>query len=193
MSKYLLVGLGNIGAEYEHTRHNIGFDVVDAFAKKHGGVFAVQRLAEVAEVKWKGKTFICIKPTTYMNLSGKAFKYWMDKEKINIENTLTIVDDLALPIEKIRLRGSGSSAGHNGLKDIETTLGSNAYPKLRFGIGSDYPKGRQVDFVLGRWHNKEQPLINQKIDICVSVIEQWASIGLEKTMNTANASSVSIL
>ena len=119
MSKFLLIGLGNIGAEYAHTRHNIGFDVLDAFVIKHGGFFKMDRLAEVAEVKWKGKVFICIKPTTFMNLSGKAFKYWMDKEKVALENTLTIVDDLALPTSKIRLRASGSDAGHNGLKDIQ--------------------------------------------------------------------------
>ena len=114
MSKFLIIGLGNIGPEYAHTRHNIGFDVLDAFVIKQGGFFKSDRLADVAEVKWKGKTFICVKPTTFMNLSGKAFKYWMDKEKIEIENTLTIVDDLALPISKIRLRASGSDAGHNG-------------------------------------------------------------------------------
>ena len=156
MSKFLIIGLGNIGLEYMHTRHNIGFDVVDAFVLKHGGLFKMDRLAEVAEVKWKGKTFMCVKPTTFMNLSGKAFKYWVDKEKINIENTLTIVDDLALPLSKIRLRGSGSDAGHNGLKDIQLTLGTDAYPKLRFGIGNDFQKGRQVDFVLGKWKPEEQ-------------------------------------
>ena len=151
MSKYLIVGLGNPGDEYAHTRHNIGYDVVHAFAIKHGGMFKVDRLAYMAEVKWKGKTFICICPTTYMNLSGRAFKYWMDKEKLAIENTLTIVDDLALPLDKLRLRGSGSPAGHNGLKDIEAILGTDAYPKLRFGIGNQYPKGMQAEFVLGKW------------------------------------------
>ena len=125
MSKFLIIGLGNIGPEYAHTRHNIGFDVLDAFVMKQGGFFKSDRLADVAEVKWKGKTFICIKPTTFMNLSGKAFKYWMDKEKVEVENTLTIVDDLALPITKLRLRASGSDAGHNGLKDIQLTLGTD--------------------------------------------------------------------
>jgi PTH1 family peptidyl-tRNA hydrolase len=187
MSKFLIIGLGNIGIEYMHTRHNIGFDVVDAFALKHGGLFKMDRLAEVAEVKWKGKTFICVKPTTFMNLSGKAFKYWMDKEKIAIENTLTIVDDLALPLSKIRLRGSGSDAGHNGLKDIQLTLGTDAYPKLRFGIGNDFQKGRQVDFVLGKWKSDEQKIVQLKIEKCIEVIESFAAIGLAKTMNTANA------
>lgn len=186
MSKYLIVGLGNIGTEYAHTRHNIGFDVVDAFVLKHGGVFKVDRLAEIAEVKWKGRIFVCIKPTTYMNLSGKAFKYWMDKEKIEQENTLTIVDDLALPVSRLRVRGSGSDAGHNGLKDIQAVLGSDKYPKLRFGIGNNYPKGKQVEFVLGKWLPDEMPIIRKKIDACVEIIEQMATIGLEKTMNLAN-------
>lgn len=191
MNKFLIVGLGNIGDEYKHTRHNIGFDVVTAFVLKHNGLFKMDRLAEVAEVKWKGKIFICIKPTTYMNLSGKAFKYWLDKEKIDIVNTLTIVDDLALPLSKLRLRGSGSDAGHNGLKDIQLTLGTDQYPKLRFGIGNQFPKGRQVDFVLGKWFPEEQPIVQQKIEKSAEVIESFATIGLEKTMSTINNLSFS--
>jgi len=187
MSKFLIIGLGNIGPEYAHTRHNIGFDVLDAFVIKQGGFFKSDRLADVAEVKWKGKTFICIKPTTFMNLSGKAFKYWMDKEKVEVENTLTIVDDLALPISKIRLRASGSDAGHNGLKDIQLTLGTDAYPKLRFGIGSDFKKGQQIDFVLGKWNTTEKKVVESKIEKCVEVIEAFASIGLSRTMTMANA------
>ena len=187
MSKFLIIGLGNIGPEYAHTRHNIGFDVLDAFVIKHGGFFKSDRLADVAEVKWKGKTFICVKPTTFMNLSGKAFKYWMDKEKIEIENTLTIVDDLALPISKIRLRASGSDAGHNGLKDIQLTLGTDAYPKLRFGIGNDFKKGQQIDFVLGKWNTAEKKIVELKIEKSVEVIESFASIGLSRTMTMANA------
>ena len=187
MSKFLITGLGNIGPEYAHTRHNIGFDVLDAFVIKHGGFFKSDRLADVAEVKWKGKTFICVKPTTFMNLSGKAFKYWMDKEKIEIENTLTIVDDLALPISKIRLRASGSDAGHNGLKDIQLTLGTDAYPKLRFGIGNDFKKGQQIDFVLGKWNTGEKKIVELKIEKSVEVIESFASIGLSRTMTMANA------
>jgi PTH1 family peptidyl-tRNA hydrolase len=187
MSKFLIIGLGNIGPEYAHTRHNIGFDVLDAFVIKQGVFFKSDRLADVAEVKWKGKTFICIKPTTFMNLSGKAFKYWMDKEKIEIENTLTIVDDLALPISKIRLRASGSDAGHNGLKDIQLTLGTDAYPKLRFGIGNDFKKGQQIDFVLGKWNSTEKKMVELKIEKSVEVIESFASIGLSRTMTMANA------
>ena len=187
MSKFLIIGLGNIGPEYAHTRHNIGFDVLDAFVIKQGGFFKSDRLADVAEVKWKGKTFICVKPTTFMNLSGKAFKYWMDKEKIEIENTLTIVDDLALPISKIRLRASGSDAGHNGLKDIQLTLGTDAYPKLRFGIGNDFKKGQQIDFVLGKWNAAEKKMVELKIEKSVEVIESFASIGLSRTMTMANA------
>lgn len=186
MSKFLIVGLGNIGDEYRHTRHNIGFDVVSAFVLKQGGFFKNDRLADVAEVKWKGKTFICIKPTTYMNLSGKAFKYWMDKEKIELANTLTIVDDLALPLERLRLRPSGTDAGHNGLKDIQLTLGTDQYPKLRFGIGNHFPKGRQVDFVLGKWQASEQLIVNQKIEKCIEIIELFAAIGIEKTMSQVN-------
>jgi PTH1 family peptidyl-tRNA hydrolase len=186
MNKFLIIGLGNIGDEYRHTRHNIGFDVVSAFVLKNGGFFKSDRLADVAEVKWKGKLFICIKPTTFMNLSGKAFKYWMDKEKIDLANTLTIVDDLALPLNRLRLRGSGSDAGHNGLKDIQLTLGTDLYPKLRFGIGNQFPKGRQVDFVLGRWAAEEVAIVQKKIDKCCEVIESFAAIGLEKTMNMTN-------
>lgn len=186
MSKFLIVGLGNIGNEYKHTRHNIGFDVVDAFVLKHGAFFKLDRLAEIAEVKWKGKIFICIKPTTYMNLSGKAFKYWLDKEKITVENTLTIVDDLALPIDKMRLRGSGSDAGHNGLKDIQLMLGTDKYPKLRFGIGNNFPKGMQAEFVLSKWLPNEQAIVQKKIDKSVEVIESFAAIGIERTMNTIN-------
>lgn len=186
MSKFLIVGLGNIGNEYKHTRHNIGFDVVEAFAIKHGGFFKLDRLAEVAEVKWKGKIFICIKPTTYMNLSGKAYKYWLDKEKIEIDNTLTIVDDLALPIDKLRLRSSGTDAGHNGLKDIQLIMGTDKYPKLRFGIGNNFNKGMQADFVLSKWLPTEQPIVNKKIEKSIEIIESFATIGIERTMNTVN-------
>jgi PTH1 family peptidyl-tRNA hydrolase len=186
MSKYLIIGLGNPGYEYANTRHNIGFDVVTAFALKHGGMFTPGRLADVAEVKWKGKVFVCIKPTTFMNLSGKAFKYWMDKEKVLLENTLTIVDELALPLSKIRLRPSGSDAGHNGLKDIQLTLGTDKYPKLRFGIGNNFPKGMQVEFVLGKWFKEELPIVKTKIDASVEVIENFAAMGIERTMNLVN-------
>jgi PTH1 family peptidyl-tRNA hydrolase len=186
MSKYLIVGLGNVGDEYANTRHNIGFDVVHAFVVKHGGGFRVDRLAYMAEVKWKGKIFVCICPTTYMNLSGKAFKYWMDKEKIVLENTLVIVDDIALPLDKLRLRAKGSDAGHNGLRDIQQTLGTDAYPKLRFGIGNHFPKGMQVDFVLGKWKTDELPLVKYKIEKSIEIIESIAAIGIERTMSSVN-------
>jgi peptidyl-tRNA hydrolase, PTH1 family len=184
--KYLVVGLGNIGAEYEHTRHNIGFDIADAFVAKHGGTFKNERLADVAECKWKGRTFIVIKPTTYMNLSGKAVKYWMDKEKVPMENMLVLVDDLALPLEKVRLRPGGSDAGQNGLKNIQELLGSDQYPRLRFGIGNNYPKGRQVDFVLGKWTAEEWRIVVEKIDASVEIIENVAAIGLARAMNACN-------
>ena len=186
MSKFLIVGLGNPGNEYANTRHNIGFDVVHAFAVKHGGIFKDSRLAYTAEVKWKGKVFVCICPTTFMNLSGRAFKYWMEKEKVLLENTLTVVDDLALPIEKLRLRAAGTHAGHNGLKDIQAILGTDAYPKLRFGIGNIFPKGMQADFVLSKWHKEEIDTVKKKIAASVEVIENFAAIGVERTMNTCN-------
>lgn len=184
--KYLIVGLGNIGAEYEHTRHNIGFDIADTFVAKHGGTYKSERLADVAEVKWKGRTLIVIKPTTYMNLSGKAVKYWMDKEKVPLENIFVLVDDLALPVEVLRIRPGGSDAGQNGLKNIQELLGTNQYPRLRFGIGNNYPKGRQVDFVLGKWPKDELPIVQWKLEKCVEIIEGFASIGLERTMNKYN-------
>ncbi|HEX5025669.1 MAG TPA: aminoacyl-tRNA hydrolase [Agriterribacter sp.] len=186
MSKFLIVGLGNPGAEYRHTRHNIGFDVVDAFVQKHNGMFRADRLAEVAEIKWKGKIFICIKPTTYMNLSGKAFWYWMDKERIAIEHTLTIVDDLALPLSKLRLRAGGSHAGHNGLLDIQTILATGNYPKLRFGIGNHFPKGMQAEFVLSKWYPEEKAIVAQKIEKCIEIIENVFIMGLQRTMGAVN-------
>lgn len=186
MSKFLIVGLGNIGAEYANTRHNIGFDVVHAFVTKHGGSFRVDRLAYVADIKWKGKQMVCICPTTFMNLSGKAFKYWLDKEKVLIENTLTVVDDLALPIDKIRLRKAGTHAGHNGLKDIQAILGSDAHAKLRFGIGDNYPKGMQADFVLSKWLKTEEPIIKLKIETCIEIIENFIIVGIDQTMSKYN-------
>ena len=192
MSKFLIIGLGNIGSEYANTRHNIGFDVVNSFVEKHGGALEVKRLAYVAEVKWKGKQFVCICPTTYMNLSGRSFKYWMDKEKIPLENTLTIVDELALPLDKLRLRPSGSDAGHNGLKDIQNTLGTDKYPKLRFGIGNNYIKGLQAEFVLGKWLNSELVIVQLKIQKCIEVIESFAAMGIDQTMNEVNKLSIKV-
>jgi len=190
--KFLIVGLGNAGNEYTHTRHNIGFDVVNAFVQKHAGKFSAGRLAYVAEVKWKGKIFICICPTTYMNLSGTAIKYWMDKEKIAIENILVITDDVSLPLNKMRLRPSGSDGGHNGLTSVEASLASRDYPRLRFGIGNDYPKGMQSDFVLGKWRKEEEPLVKIKIEKAVGVIESFATRGLSLTMNDVNSADYSV-
>ena len=186
MNKFLIVGLGNIGNEYAHTRHNIGFDVVGAFVQKHGGQFSSERLAYRAEVRWKGRIFVCILPTTYMNRSGAAVKYWMDKEKLSIEQVLVILDDLALPLNKLRLRPSGSDAGHNGLRDIQAVLQSTGYPRLRLGIGNDFPKGRQADFVLGKWRPEEEPMVKKKIDKSVDIIESFATVGLQGTMNAVN-------
>ena len=186
MVKFLVVGLGNVGNEYAHTRHNIGFDVVMAFVQKHGASLRQDRLAFVAEVKWKGKIFICVCPTTYMNLSGKAVKYWMDKEKIDLQNMLVVVDDVALPLAKIRIRAGGSDGGHNGLKSLQESLGSTQYPKLRFGIGNHYPKGMQADFVLGKWAKEEEPVVKKKIETCIEVIETFATAGISTAMNTYN-------
>jgi len=190
--KYLVVGLGNIGDEYAHTRHNIGFDVVNTFVQKHGGSFTTGRLAYVAEVKWKGKVFVCICPTTYMNLSGKAVKYWMDKEKISTDRILVIVDDIALPLNKLRVRPGGSDAGHNGLKSIFELLGTHEYPKLRFGIGNDYPKGLQAEFVLGKWRAEEVPLVKLKIEKAVEIIEIFATQGITTAMNKVNNQEFSL-
>ncbi len=190
MSKFLFIGLGNIGGEYANTRHNIGFDVVNAFVLKHGGNFKTDRLAYVAEVKCKGKQIVCICPTTFMNLSGRAFKYWLEKTKVPLDHTLTIVDDLALPLDKLRLRPSGTDAGHNGLKDIQNILGTDKYPKLRFGIGNNYPKGMQADFVLGKWLKAEEPTVLHKIEICILLMESFVTAGIEQTMTAFNKISI---
>ena len=186
MGKFLIAGLGNIGADYTGTRHNIGFDVVDAFVAGKGGRFGLERLAEKVEVKWHGHVLTCIKPTTYMNESGRAVKYWMDKEKIALEHILVVLDDLALPLSKLRLRPGGSDAGHNGLRSIQESLGTNAYPKLRIGIGNNFPKGSQANFVLGKWPAAELPVVRQKIDKSVEIIESFVTIGIERTMSQYN-------
>lgn len=184
--KFLIIGLGNIGDEYAHTRHNIGFDVVNAFVSKHGGTFKNDRLAYVAEVKIKGKQCTCICPTTYVNLSGRAVKYWLDKKNISLENMLVIVDEIALPLSKLRLRPSGSDAGHNGLKSIQEVIETVNYPRLRFGIGNNYSKGRQADFVLGKWTREEEPLVAMKIQKSVEVIESFITKGIMLTMTEIN-------
>ena len=186
MSKYLIIGLGNAGSEYAGTRHNIGFDVVNALVLKHGEKFKVERLAYRAVIKFRGRQLICICPTTFMNLSGKAFKYWMDKEKVSLEHTITIVDELAIPFNKIRIRSSGSHGGHNGLKDIQQVLGTDIYPKLRFGIGNNYPKGMQADFVLGKWLKSEEQMVLRKIEKSVEAIESFVTAGIETTMTEYN-------
>lgn len=190
--KFLIVGLGNTGNEYAHTRHNIGFDVVNALVLKHKGQFRVDRLAYVAEIKWKGKSLVCICPTTFMNLSGKAVKYWMEKEKIPLERILVIVDEVALPLDKLRLRPGGSDAGHNGLKSLQELLGTKDYPRLRFGIGNDYPKGYQSDYVLGKWRKEEEPLVKLKIEKAVETIESFATQGIITAMNQVNNQQFSL-
>ena len=190
MSKFLFVGLGNIGTEYANTRHNIGFDVMNAFVLKHVGSFKVDRLAYVAEVKFKGRQIVCICPTTFMNLSGKAFKYWFDKTKVPLENTLTVLDDLSLPLDKFRLRPGGSAGGHNGLKDIQQVLGTDQYPKLRFGIGNNYPKGMQANFVLGKWLKTEEPTVLLKVQKSIELMESFVVAGIEQTMTAFNNLSI---
>jgi PTH1 family peptidyl-tRNA hydrolase len=190
--KFLIAGLGNIGNEYAHTRHNIGFDVVHAFVQKHKGSFRTGRLAYVADIKWKGKIFICICPTTYMNLSGKAVKYWVDKEKIPLERLLVIVDEVSLPLNKLRLRPGGSDGGHNGLKSVHDSLESRDYPRIRFGIGNHYPKGHQSDYVLGKWHKEEEPLVKLKIEKAVETIEIFATQGIADAMNWVNNQQFSL-
>jgi PTH1 family peptidyl-tRNA hydrolase len=184
--KYLIAGLGNIGPEYELTRHNVGFLVLDRIADNHKIDFTTQRLADKAELKYKGKTLHLIKPNTYMNLSGKAIAYWLQELKIQKENLLVIVDDIALPFGTLRLRTKGGSAGHNGLKNIEEILGGQDYSRLRFGIGNNYPKGGQVDFVLSNftlWEFEELPPI---MDRAEEMIKSFCTIGAERTMNFFN-------
>lgn len=188
MHKFLLAGLGNPGTEYAGTRHNIGFDVLDFFVEKHGGqVWRSDRYAWTSQLKWKGKTLTCIKPSTFMNLSGKAVKYWLDKEGIEPAALLVILDDIALPLNKMRLRPSGSDGGHNGLKDIEAVLGTRNYPRLRFGVGNDFPKGAQARFVLSRWEHAELPLVNAKTALAAQVIELFAGAGFDAAARFCNA------
>jgi len=184
--KYLIVGLGNIGAEYADTRHNIGFQVVDRLAQAEGLSFSTDRYASVCEYKLKGKTLVLIKPSTYMNLSGKAVNYWLQAEKILVENMLVVVDDLALPFGAIRLKANGSSAGHNGLEHINETLGHQNWSRMRFGIGSDFSKGKQVDYVLGQWNEEEKATLPERTDKMVEAIKSFAMVGMQKTMGFFN-------
>lgn len=186
MSKYLIACLGNIGSEYEETRHNIGFKVADELAIPGQSQFLQDRLAFKCEVKVKGKTMVVIKPTTFMNLSGKAVNYWMQAEKIKVENLLVITDDIALPFGTLRIKPKGSDGGHNGLKSIQETLGSDVYARLRFGVGSNFTKGRQVDYVLGTWNTEELITLNDRIKMAAEMAKSFCSIGLQLTMTNFN-------
>ena len=184
--KYLIVGLGNIGREYEDTRHNIGFKVLDALAKASNIIFEDRRYGFVAEMKLKGRTLVLLKPSTYMNLSGNAVRYWLQKEKIEIENLLVLVDDIALPFGSLRLKGKGSDAGHNGLKHIQAILSTQNYARLRFGIGNDFPPGGQVHYVLGGFSDEEEEKLPERLEICGEIVKTFCLAGLQNAMNQYN-------
>jgi PTH1 family peptidyl-tRNA hydrolase len=184
--KFLIACLGNIGAEYLNTRHNIGFLIADKLVGSGEGSFTTNRYAQTSNIKHRGKTLVVIKPTTYMNLSGKAVQFWMQKENIPIENILVVSDDIALPTGQLRMKMKGSAAGHNGLENIIQTLQSNEFARLRFGIGNDFPRGRQVDFVLGEWSRQEAEIIGPRIDIAADMIKSYVSVGVQLTMTAFN-------
>lgn len=184
--KYLIVGLGNIGSEYENTRHNIGFMVLDELAKKAEEPFKQDRYAHVTEVKHKGRKLVLVKPTTYMNLSGKAVRYWMKEHNIPLENVLIVTDDLDLPFGKLRMKAKGSGGSHNGMNHIIEVLGRNDFPRLRFGIGDDYSRGKQVDYVLGEFNKEEVLALPERIDMCIKFIEGFATIGVARSMSAYN-------
>lgn len=185
--KYLIVGLGNIGEEYRNTRHNVGFRMIDAFAQSvQAPDFESDRYASISQVSYRGRQLLLIKPSTYMNLSGKAVRYWMQKEKIPVENILILVDDISLPFGTLRLKGKGSAGGHNGLKNIQESIGCEAYARLRFGVGNNFSKGQQIDFVLGEWTSDEKNAMLQIIERAVSSIQMFLSVGIEKAMTTTN-------
>lgn len=186
MKKFLIVGLGNIGEKYVNTRHNIGFQVLDALAKDQEVKFETEKLGDVANFRFKGRTFVLLKPSTYMNLSGKSLKYWMTKEKIPIENILVITDDVNIDFGAIRMKAKGSAGGHNGLKDIEAKLGNQKYARFRFGVGGNYPKGRQVDFVLGQWNKEEESQLIERIPMATKAVLSFATDGIANTMNNYN-------
>ena len=186
MKKYLIVGLGNIGEKYKNTRHNIGFKIVDALAKEQEASFETEKLGDVTKFRHKGRTFILLKPSTFMNLSGKSVKYWMQKEKIPIENLLIVTDDLNLDFGTIRIKAKGSDGGHNGLKDIQEKLQTTKYPRFRFGVGSNYSKGRQVDYVLGTWNSDEESLLIERLPMATKAILSFGTAGLNNTMNSFN-------
>jgi PTH1 family peptidyl-tRNA hydrolase len=184
--KYLIVGLGNPGIEYLNTRHNIGFKVLDELASSSNVFFKTERLGEITSFKFKGRTIYLLKPNTFMNLSGKAVNYWLKQLKILNDNLLVVTDDLSLDLGLLRLKPKGSSGGHNGLKDIESVLGSTVYSRLRFGVGNNYARGKQVDFVLGSWSSKELNIIQEKINSAQDIIKSFCTIGTDRTMNSYN-------
>ncbi|PHS54424.1 MAG: aminoacyl-tRNA hydrolase [Lutibacter sp.] len=186
MKKFLIVGLGNKGEKYNNTRHNIGFEVVDELALKEGITFETEKLGSTAKFRFKGRTFILLKPSTFMNLSGKAVKYWLTKEKIPLENLLIICDDLNLPFGSIRVKAKGSDGGHNGLKDINAVLQTQKYARFRFGVGAEFSKGRQSDFVLGEWSSDQKELLQDRLAIASKLIKSFGTAGLNNTMNTFN-------
>lgn len=184
--KYLIVGLGNIGEEYRNTRHNIGFNIVDALAKASNATFEDKRYGAVANLSIKGRQLILLKPSTYMNLSGNAVRYWMQQEKIPLENLLVVVDDLALPFGALRLKPKGSDAGHNGLKHIAATIGTQGYARLRFGIGNEFSRGHQIDFVLGQFTEEDLKTMDERITTAVEIIKSFCLAGITITMNQFN-------
>lgn len=186
MKKFLIVGLGNIGSEYANTRHNIGFKVLDYIANQEGISFQSVKLGDVAELKIKGRTLLLLKPNTYMNLSGKAVNYWMEKEKIEKENLLVITDDLNLAFGTFRIKTKGSDGGHNGLKNIQLVLNSTEYPRFRFGISDAFKKGKQVDYVLGEWDDTEKETLKVRLELCTEIVKSFALAGLNTTMNLYN-------
>ena len=181
--KYLIVGLGNIGPEYRNTRHNIGFKVLDAFAEVSNISFSTQRYCDIAQVRVKNKVLVLLKPSTYMNLSGEAVRYWMNKENIPLENVLVIVDDIALPFGAIRIKGKGSDGGHNGLKNIAAMIGTQNYARIRFGLGNDFPKGAQIDYVLGNFTEEQEKLMPERLKIAIDAIKAFCLSGLTFAMN----------
>lgn len=186
MKKFLIIGLGNIGSEYAQTRHNIGFKILDALASKQDITFETARLGDITTFKVKGRSILCLKPSTYMNLSGKSLKYWMDKEKIPVENILVITDDINLDFGTLRLKTKGSNGGHNGLKDIQNVLQSTNYNRLRFGVGAAFSKGRQIDYVLGKWNEQEKEQLKERLTKTSEVITSFVLSGVKNTMNTFN-------
>ena len=186
MKKFLLVGLGNIGEKYAQTRHNIGFSILEHLADAEGLTFKDERLGAVAEFKYKGRSVLCLKPSTYMNLSGKAVNYWLTQEKIPLENLLVITDDIHLPFGTLRLKAKGSDGGHNGLKDIQNTLQTSQYHRLRFGVGSEFLKGRQVDYVLGTWSEEENKALPERLEKCTALLKSFIFAGAKNTMNQFN-------